>query len=332
MASYNKMIDCSACGKQISVEAATCPSCGAPNKWVHPSIERFLRQKDTTGTSKPFTFASDRLRVYGETKKAMPWFISIPAFLILLALIGVDSFLRYYQEWASGIAPGGYWTRLLVIGVITLVGQQVLSYFFAKQKTFRMDFETDVWTSNDDEFWKPVKDILLGKQGATGSSQAVASVPKAKMGTARLWLNIVGGVGFACLIAFSVYSERSKKADGATDADDVIAEIKRRSVIALGTDPSPVPGCVNVYDVKVLEKSIGTVTPSNHPAVGAKIQFTCKLRAGSTTDGTMAVAWIENAETKTLQCIHFGDQLRDVVNQGWRQCGVNFVPAQTGNP
>src|ERR1700744_2185676 len=36
------LIPCASCSHRIAPVAKVCPKCGAPNRWVHPEIQRFL--------------------------------------------------------------------------------------------------------------------------------------------------------------------------------------------------------------------------------------------------------------------------------------------------
>ncbi len=147
------LVPCRTCGREISIEAATCPSCGAPNKWIHPKIEHFLTVKDSTGVTQPFTFNYEKLKISGKTEKKVPrWilWISILLFLLLfipIALLGT-----------VGLAFGPI--GLVAAVVVALVFRFIVQAVFAKNKTFSMDFQSNSWISNDDEFWRPVKALL----------------------------------------------------------------------------------------------------------------------------------------------------------------------------
>ncbi len=43
----NELTECATCKGSLAALAAVCPHCGAPNTYVHPNIQLFLKQKDT---------------------------------------------------------------------------------------------------------------------------------------------------------------------------------------------------------------------------------------------------------------------------------------------
>lgn len=153
MSTVPRLVPCRSCNRDLSIEAVTCPSCGAPNKWIHPKIENFLREKDNTGVTEPFTFNYEKLRISGQTEKRVPrWILwaGIVFFLLLfipIALLGTVGL---------AFGPIGFVTAI----VLALIFKFSLHAAFANNKTFLMDFESDAWQSNDDVFWSPVKKLL----------------------------------------------------------------------------------------------------------------------------------------------------------------------------
>lgn len=147
---------CRSCNHKISIEAASCPSCGAPNKWIHPRIEHFLTIKDSTGVTEPFTFVYEKLKISGKTEKTIPrrilW-LSIILFLCVLIPVGLLG--------TVGLALGPI--GILPVFIVAIVLRFALQAIFAKNKTFTMDFQNHTWTSNDDDFWNPVKTILTNE-------------------------------------------------------------------------------------------------------------------------------------------------------------------------
>jgi hypothetical protein len=147
---------CRSCNHEISVDAAACPSCGAPNKWIHPKIESFLKIKDQTGVVQPFTFEYEKLKISGKTEKKLPrWILWISISLFLCALIPIALL------GTVGLAFGPI--AIVPVFIIALIFRFILNAFFAKNKTFVMDFQNNTWTSNDDQFWHPVKAIFVGE-------------------------------------------------------------------------------------------------------------------------------------------------------------------------
>lgn len=54
MSSVPNLIACQVCGNQVATSAAACQKCGAPNKWVHPEIERFRNSIGQFDNLQPF--------------------------------------------------------------------------------------------------------------------------------------------------------------------------------------------------------------------------------------------------------------------------------------
>lgn len=133
------LINCDACSKEISVLAAQCPGCGAPNSWIHPNIKHFISVKDQTGMSKPFTFQWNKTEVWGGTETKLPWWLWLVIFFCAV------------PGFAFGLIPG------LIIAPVTYF---ILLQMYGKKHEFKANLQEGTWVSSDDEFWQPVKSIL----------------------------------------------------------------------------------------------------------------------------------------------------------------------------
>jgi hypothetical protein len=139
MAEQKLLINCYACANPVSVLADKCPSCGDPNNWQHPAIKNFYLFKDDTGVSDKFTFKSNKTEIWGETEKKYTWWMWL--IVIICAIPSI----------AFGGIPG------LFVAPVTLF---VLQNVYGKKREFRANLHSGTWTSNDDEFWKPIRNIL----------------------------------------------------------------------------------------------------------------------------------------------------------------------------
>lgn len=137
------LIACTSCGKDIAALAVTCPGCGAPNGWRHPGIDAFYAGKDRTGVSKPFTFQSDKTKVWGQTAKRL----TKTGYAVLggYGIIGGPLVLLFTGFWGAFI--------------FFLIGG-ALSMSMQKQDTFTADLQSKSWISSNDIFWQPVRKLI----------------------------------------------------------------------------------------------------------------------------------------------------------------------------
>jgi hypothetical protein len=139
----SKLTACITCENAISVLAQTCPKCGAPNTWQHPGIKHFLSIKDATGISRKFTFVRDRISVTGHTAPKLT-FIGYGA--VICALL-------------SAIVIGlafAWWAGLICAFVLPGVAASSNTRF----EWFKADFNSGIWVSSNEKFWKPVREKL----------------------------------------------------------------------------------------------------------------------------------------------------------------------------
>ena len=103
--------------------------------------------------TQPFTFNYEKLKISGNTEKKIPlWILWIAIVIFLLIFIPVALL------GTVGLAFGPI--GLVAAVVLALVFRFIVQAVFAKNKTFSMDFQSNDWRSNDDEFWLPVKALL----------------------------------------------------------------------------------------------------------------------------------------------------------------------------
>lgn len=162
------LINCSDCGRAISREAASCPGCGAPNRWTHPEIQRFLRSIHTFGHIPRFDIHAEKF-----------------------TLIGVDVGSRDASQAVSSFLNGfSLIVPLDLNGVATLiaghVGSQMLSKTMSQNiRAFRIDFRNTppTWETTNDKHWEDILEFFglarpggLSAQPASAASTSVAAV------------------------------------------------------------------------------------------------------------------------------------------------------------
>lgn len=137
------LILCNACRHSISVLAAVCTNCGAPNTWRHPGIVQFLQVKDATGVSRAFTFSWDKFTIKGRTKPKRTIF----GYFVLFALLPVIFVLWAFLAW---------WLAFIVSTVLYAyaLGANMRTEYFV------VNLFSGEWTSSNEKFWKPVRDKL----------------------------------------------------------------------------------------------------------------------------------------------------------------------------
>lgn len=166
-----KLMPCNACGQQIAMTAAACPKCGAPNNWLHPEIERFRASLGQFGHMPPFNVNWDRsvLRGTAEVKRGahalgdFGWKAMAVGLLSMLLGAFLPGTLGVLVPWVIG--PLGLFGGLVLMLVSTL-GNTKTSDFVV---SFVVDFSHSPprWQSDDDEFWKDVKQFFFAESLAS---------------------------------------------------------------------------------------------------------------------------------------------------------------------
>jgi hypothetical protein len=137
------LIDCLTCEKQMAALADKCPHCGAPNGWVHERIQRFIAAGDSIATTKRFNYTHTKTELTGFTGREDPLWVRLTCTAICLFGAVVSIFFG--------------WMPVVLAIVLSCV------LFWANQRpaaTFHADFERGTWTSTDEAFWKPVRELL----------------------------------------------------------------------------------------------------------------------------------------------------------------------------
>jgi DNA-directed RNA polymerase subunit M/transcription elongation factor TFIIS len=150
-----KLITCPACGQKIAPAAKSCPSCGNPNTYVHPEIQRFLDSAQTFRQAFDYKVEGFVLSGWAVVERGANKTLSHGIKLCLAScFLCLIPFL------------------LPIAGLLLLVGIcMVLSTFFSTTKVsdyvsrFTIDFNQTppAWHSDEDVFWKEVKSFFLGK-------------------------------------------------------------------------------------------------------------------------------------------------------------------------
>lgn len=136
------LISCNTCGKQIAASAETCPSCGAKNKFIHPRIQDFLNKKNSLDIAE-FDYWHNSHTLHGKRDKDQVG-LKVMGGGIIAVIAGTFTF--------------GF---LSVLGLVAMAVGLGMS-LFSKSPEFVADFSVDPpkWSTNNEEFWKPVKDQL----------------------------------------------------------------------------------------------------------------------------------------------------------------------------
>jgi len=154
------LISCKACQKQIARTAPACPQCGAPNDWTHSEVQRFLASAQSFELPTQWFYFTSHEAVWGNamaepTEKGGAKVVSTG-----MTLFGVGLLLMFFGP--IGWSIGGL---LITVGLFLAVAGSLFmksSDIEITQTEFRVDFSgpSPHWQSNDDEFWKDVKDFF----------------------------------------------------------------------------------------------------------------------------------------------------------------------------
>lgn len=138
----SELIKCNTCGQAIASLAQSCPSCGAPNDWLHPDVVHFLSVKDATGISKKFFYTHTKTTIAGQTEASSPVWAWVIAAVIC--------------------AIGGVLT--LMLGIVAMLPVFLISFFVLlltkRADHFHADVGNRTWSSSNEPLWKPVRVTL----------------------------------------------------------------------------------------------------------------------------------------------------------------------------
>jgi len=150
-----KWTTCGTCEKQIAIDAATCPACGALNKYVHPCVARFMNEEVRFAEMPRFAATHDKFRVMGQmdnpktTKSLKTMQIGLIVGLVAIVLCFLD------MGWGVSM-------MLIAVG-IGAFGQIRGGVDTNTQLRFQADFSSGRlnWLSDDDKIWAPVKAFFM---------------------------------------------------------------------------------------------------------------------------------------------------------------------------
>lgn len=149
------LIPCGMCGATIAKTANACPTCGAPNRWIHPQVERFIENAQQFRTPAEFQYQCDRETVSGRAMVQRGSFHLGSKLLIAGILLTAIGGATRLGPIAIGI--GG---PMALIGlVMSAVGAMSPMKESDTVVRFSIDFSgpTHVWRSTDDEFFGAIK-------------------------------------------------------------------------------------------------------------------------------------------------------------------------------
>jgi curved DNA-binding protein CbpA len=156
-----KLTNCEACEREISILATTCPGCGSPNNWIHPNISHFIAIKNQIKTSKEFNVQWNHVAIWGETKATRTWWLWILIlFLMLVTFILFYLLFLYSSAFIDSPEFGLLSTLSIVLFALWVIFDNPNSDRCYKKKEFIADFHTGSWWSSDDKFWLPVRKVL----------------------------------------------------------------------------------------------------------------------------------------------------------------------------
>jgi predicted Zn finger-like uncharacterized protein len=147
----SKLTGCFACGREIAKEAATCPGCGAPNRYLHPEILRFQ-----SGLSRFHHL--NRFQHQARADVLAGWSEEVQGVLAGMASHWINSL--GFTSLGGGLSGAGQLARASLIQG-SAVG--ILDHFRAKgTKAFVVNFGFDppIWQSTDDAYWGDVVDFF----------------------------------------------------------------------------------------------------------------------------------------------------------------------------
>lgn len=136
---------CTACEHRIAKKAATCPSCGAPNEWVHGQIVRFFRSAEQFRFAQSIRLSAEKFVLTGVDDKA-------------------GSGERALANLANSFSVRVPFSAHGLVTMIGVQGGQAWANEWAKKKVkaFRVDFSTSPpgWSSTDDSYWFDVMEFF----------------------------------------------------------------------------------------------------------------------------------------------------------------------------
>jgi len=106
------LIPCSACGREISSDADTCPGCGNVNTWLHPRLEAVIAHLDQLDRITEFDALGHKMHLWTTVRNARQQ-------IGLYMLIGSPVLLLISVFSAGFLAPAFI---MLLVGMILTAG------------------------------------------------------------------------------------------------------------------------------------------------------------------------------------------------------------------
>lgn len=153
------LIECGSCGREIAKSAINCPGCGAKNEWKHPAIVAFVETLANMYQGPEFEYGYDSTRLWGNAEKVTFTKIALKASVAGSLVIGIVSLLLFVVSLTLAVLLLLLSTILMCIFVL---GAIFVSPTEDREFLVSVDGDSFDWTSNDEIFWAPVKNVLSG--------------------------------------------------------------------------------------------------------------------------------------------------------------------------
>lgn len=160
----HKLSLCEDCGEEISWNSKSCPKCGAPNNLVHPMVKLVIHENSA---NQDIEFEVSGATITGKKKvvsraSVFKWSLSSVIFLIGHYLYYQMALLKMAAHYGGQAGFNPPIREAIYAVVIFFI---IFAYLAKKLKIFKIDFSKmpPHWESNDDEFWKNIKEKYVTK-------------------------------------------------------------------------------------------------------------------------------------------------------------------------
>lgn len=150
------MIPCPSCAQEISTDADACPTCGAPNLWVHPTLRAIIDHIGTLDRVTKYECQGRRMHLIStsqSTRQAIGSFMMVAAMVLLV--------LGIFIPFLLGLAI----LCICVGGLLTLFG---LSVFTRHELTIDLRQADPIVGTHDQRFWADIIKFVKQDQIPTG--------------------------------------------------------------------------------------------------------------------------------------------------------------------
>lgn len=151
-----KLMTCPSCAKEISTDADACPSCGAPNTWVHPTLKAIIDHIEVLDRVTKYECHGRRMRLVSTSQNTRQ---TIGSFLMVAAMVLLV--LGFFVPILLGLAI----LSICVGGLLTLFG---LSAFSRHELTIDLRLADPFVGPHDQRFWEDVIRIVKQHQVSNG--------------------------------------------------------------------------------------------------------------------------------------------------------------------